>query len=194
MKAWKFGLLCVLAAAPLSAQDNSFALGLGLRSGALLTELDEGGVAAPTAYVAIRMSEDLMIEPSVAFVRAAEKWETLEGEFSTTASAVRFGISALLMSDAGSRGNLYWGPRLGYTRYAFKYIPPTRDGRETDQRVDLNFAALFGGEFFPVDRFALGGEIGVEYTRIGQEGGDTAGDTASLLSTVAELRVRWYLR
>lgn len=83
-------------------------------------------------------------------------------------------------------GDPGWEPRGSHV------IPrPPGGGGADSERWDLSLALVAGGEYFLVPALGLGGEIGLEYTRVGDDGtGDD--QTASLISTLAELRLRWY--
>ena len=186
-------LLAPLAfAPPLQAQDDGFALGMGLRHLAVLSEDDLFDVLAPQVYFTIRGSESLMVEPSLGIFRFSNRYEDDFGSTDFTLTVLRLGLGFLFTSPAGGDGSLYWGPRIGVGRVSesSSVSGPSSDTR----RTDFSLAGVAGGEFFVVPRLGLGGEVGLEYTRIGDDGSGSGERTLSSFATIAELRLRWYLR
>lgn len=185
----------LLSPEPLHAQDDddTFALGLGLRQSTVVTEDDLFNSLAPRVYFAFLASEDIMVEPSLGLFRFSRE---AEGEFGTSRSTLttfRAGIGFLFLNDAGVDGRTYWGPRVGVGRLS---EDSEFSGTSTsNERWDLSLALVVGGEYFLVPGFSLGGEVGAEVTRIGDDDDDDGtDDTSSVFGTLAELRLRWYPR
>ncbi|HUG41201.1 MAG TPA: hypothetical protein VMM12_11985 [Longimicrobiales bacterium] len=181
-------------AAPAVAQqsEDAFALGLGLRSTPIIFDDDFLTSFAPRVYFAFPAGGRIILEPSFGLFRVSRKAESDAGSSSFSASAVNLAVALLFASDAGSDGRLYWGPRVGVVRSAFE-SEFSGGPRNSSQRLDLQLAAVTGGEFFLVPRLGLGGEVGLEWTRTGDDDGP-ADESGSILGTTAELRLRWYLR
>lgn len=189
-------LLAACVAAPVAAQEEGRSVGLGLGLHAVALDGDDAaifGILAPQLYVPIVVSEKVMLEPSLSLFRG----DTEGDDFSSSLTFFRLGIGVLFLSDAGADGRVYVGPRLGVLRVSEEFDNTTFEG--TSKRMDLVFAAVAGGEFFLASSLSLGGEIGLEYTRIGDEEetpepGFVDDRTTTLVRTVTELRLRWYLR
>jgi hypothetical protein len=180
-------------AGPAGAQDVRVGLGIGIQP-TLLTD-DFGALFAPRFYLPIQLGDRLIVEPSFGLFRVSQS--ATDGPFSyeTSGQLLRLGVGLLVLGPAGQDGRVYFGPRAGMVRMASEY---SSDGfSESQSRTDLVLAAVAGGEFFLLDRFSLGGEVGLEYVREGDESGSGASSVdsdGSMLRTTSELRVRWYLR
>ena len=63
--------------------------------------------------------------------------------------------------------------------------------------ITLLIAGVVGGEYFLVPGFSLGGEVGLNYLRMGDEDNDGPGGAetdASMIGIGTEFRVRWYFQ
>lgn len=197
----RFALLVALAAiiaaaapAPAAAQDHDQGLGLALRTTlAVTTEGNLLSLYAPTIYFTGVSDDRFMFEPSLAVFRFRSEESTDTEEYSTTVSAIRLGVGFLFLSESGEAGRIFWGPRAAVTWNSRSDEGPGVSN--DDSFTDLSAALVTGGEYFIVPRFGLGGEIGLQYTRLGSpDYGSSVDETRSVLSTVGELRVRWYFR
>lgn len=192
--------LLLALATPVAGQHaaRTLGLGIGIQSAALLDD-DVGllAVLSPQVYVPIVVSERLILEPSFGVFRVDQEGEDFLGDpYTYSATLLRLGVGALFAGELGRSGRVYVGPRVGVVRISTEQEQGAFDEEST--RTDLALAAVTGGEFFLVDGLSLGGEVGLEWVRIGEE--DVAGEPspaeekASLLRTTSELRVRWYFR
>lgn len=186
--------LAALAALPAAAQEHDQGIGLALRTNAAITgETTALSAFAPTLYYTAVSSDRFMFEPSLALFRYHYEESSDTQTYSTTVSALRVGIGFLFLSESGEAGRIYWGPRAAIAWNSRSDEAP--GASDDDSFTDLSAALVTGGEYFLVPRFGLGGEIGLEYTRLGApDYGASIDETRSILATVAEFRVRWYFR
>ena len=159
-------------ARPASAQEGrswGFGVGIGTTAGA-----PAAGVSgtSPVFYVPIALGDDddVFLEPSFGLLRLSSD--------GGSATVLRLGTGLLFMNEIGSAGRAYVGPRAGIVHTS------TDSGVGDSDDTDVYIAGVTGGEFFLVQSFTLGGEVGIGY----------AFSDPSVLSTLAAFRVRWYLR
>ena len=189
-------LLCIPT--EVTAQ-GTVGVGLGLQNTSLFLDDDIGIVNSltPQVYVPVALSNSIVLEPSIGFLRLKQAQESEFGDVDMTATALRLGLGVLFVVAQPERGRIYAGPRAGILRLSSR---SEFGGDESEmKRMDLLFSAVLGGEFFFFPAFSLGGEAGLTYVSLGEEERDPDPgfedeSEASMLSLGTEFRVRWYVR
>lgn len=184
-----------LPAASLAQESTRIGLGLGLQNLSIAVD-DEFGIltaVTPQVYVPIELSGSMILEPGIGFIRFHEETDSDFGDMEGTFTVLRLGAGLLFVHARPERGRIYVGPRLGITRFSSEV---EIDGEEADDdsRTDLFLAGVAGGEFFLMPAFSLGGEVGLSYTRAGDDEDDAADSSASVINMITEFRIRWYFR
>lgn len=180
-----------------AAQESPhLGIGLGLEQVGILVDDDVGllSILTPQVYVPIVVSDGLMLEPGIGVFRTKNSESSESADFEATFTFIRVGVGLLFTIQQAERGRVYVGPRIGLMRMSSS--SEFNGEAEDDSRVDLTAAAVLGGEFFLLPAFSIGGEVGLEYLRMGDEEDDGEADIesdTSLLSLGSEFRVRWYI-
>lgn len=201
MKKWILSIVICssVAAAPAVAQeaDGSFGIGIGIQPFSLIDDGSVLAVTAPSIYVPVMVTENVMLEPSLGLMRVSSEETDGTNTFSTSRSIWRLGLGVLLTMPFGDEGRGYFGPRVGLYRLSESQESGSFD--QSEKRLNLSLAGVTGAEFFLADRFSLGGEAGLEYVHMGQpdqepEPSVDIEEDAGSLRTTAELRLRWYFQ
>lgn len=134
-------------------------------------------------YLPMQIFERLRIEPAFGLFSAnydrVSSYSTanFSQQFTNSfeVSAVEVGLRALYVSPFSSSFNLYFGPKLGFifltltTSESQIYSTPSRNFTSTYKMKETDFTtgAVFGGEYFPISEFSVGGECGFIYISFG---------------------------
>jgi hypothetical protein len=176
------GVACVVASdATAQAPGGSIGLGVGVQSTVFSGE--SPFFPAAVFYVPIMLTDRVMLEPGIGLLRFHED----DADTEETTTLLSLGTGLLLSVARGDDGHVYIGPRIGIIRFSSETEVGTIETE--DSNTNLALAGVVGGEFFLRRSFSLGGEIGFAWNELDDDDTD---EDASLISTIAEFRVRWY--
>lgn len=207
-------LLLALPAAPALAQTGNtprFGVGVSLDMTPTDGSLGMGSqLSARTGNIhfPLQVSTRIRIEPMAGFASESDKsTDTFMGQSTVNESRLtvwRLGVGVFYVFQTTSPLRLYAGPRLGLRRRSLRqhYEDPLNSATQKVSQRDWFLSAAFGGEYFPLRHFSVGGEAQVTYTGFGDlnvettppvppgsstEFGGHSVDTAGLIV------VRWYV-
>lgn len=155
-------------------------------------------------YIPVRISDTFIVEPAFSISTASDTVDPEEGDTLTdSASVIQLGIGLLypIRLTEATRANV--GARTGIVLVSADNEYTGADNTVETQsmsRSDFFFGLAVGGDYFLSPSFSLGGEVTLTYYSIGDpEYTDTASDdddtsttSGSVISTGAQLLVRWY--
>ena len=144
-------------------------------------------VSAIMFYIPITLKNGLRFEPSIGMFSTSSSTTTTttysgtvsSNTNSTDASVTTLGIRLTYCSPVSNSFSLYFGPRLEFgflsltNEYSYYTITSTspsytpNDNKTTTDETDVTIGAILGAEYFPIQRFSIGGEIAFSYVTFG---------------------------
>ena len=144
-------------------------------------------VSAIVFYVPITLKNGLRFEPSIGIFSTSSSTTTTSSYTgtvssntnSTDASVTTLGIRLAYCSPVSNSLSLYFGPRLEfgflssteeYSYYTITSASPSYmpiDDKTTTRETDVTVGAILGAEYFPIQRFSVGGEVAFSYNSFG---------------------------
>ena len=189
-------LLALLVAPALaSAQPGSttrFGLGVKLEPSSVSVPNQNGFQfgASPVISVPIDISGVVRIEPEVGYLSSSQ--DNNGQEFTARQTVLGVAISALVPANDIT---LTAGGRVRYLRNSFEFDFGGSNTSESTSSA-LAIGPVVGGEYPFSRRFAIGGEVGLEYRSFSfddDNGGSRNDVDASSVSTTAAVTVRFFL-
>jgi hypothetical protein len=172
--------------------DPKFGLGVGLTRSA-----SDGPDLGTLVFVPINVAPNFRVEPFIGWARSdldpGVGRANLGSPVSGKTSDFTLGIGAFLVQPIAAQVQLYAGGRLASQWQSFK-----DNAGDKDARRNTILAAAAGGEYLPVPRVALGGEVQLAYISFGDThfsgpGGSGTAGGGSGSATQATLFARFYL-
>jgi Outer membrane protein beta-barrel domain len=205
------GILLICAASVLQAQTprQSFGVGVSLD----MTPTDGFVVGAGPGFeartgnihVAIRAGRSIRIEPMIGYARDRRKTSSSTNTSQETFSVLRASLGALYLIPRGSSFQVYTGGRLGMWRLRTEdrtTSPGFPTFSSSAKQTNLFLSAVFGGEYFIVPAFSVGGEAQLTYTSYGDidfdvnppppPGGPSSEFSGSKVETAGLIVIRWF--
>ena len=188
-------LALLLVASPALGQDKAKK---GSRAGVGMS-LGSGDVGAlKTLHIPVLINPQFRIEPTFSFVQDSQTTSVGDSSSSLTTTQIGASLGAFYnwRPSKTSNTHCYVGLRAGILRDTSE----TTVGGTTAESVrqDIIAGPALGGEYFFAKTFSIGGEVQINYTKIGDTevtaGGSTSTETADSdgISTDTLMAVRWY--
>ncbi len=136
--------------------------------------------SAVVFYVPINVTNRYRLEPSIGIFSTSSSTTQGSGSpytISNDASVITLGIRGTYRCSLSNSLILYFGPRLEFgivsSTYEYVYITnvPNVNTKQDDKTItketDITFGGVIGTEYFPIPKFSIGGEIGLNYVTFG---------------------------
>ena len=119
-------------------------------------------------YVPIIAGPHLKIEPEVGIWRTSSSSSATGSSGSSTSTLLRVGIGVFQFARVGGGTALYIGPRVAMVRSSssFTYSGGTP---ASSHQTNWSFGLAIGGEHFFSPHFSFGGEVQLNYVKIGDQ-------------------------
>ena len=175
-------------------------IGLGTSIVSGITSISDNSNIVPVGLnnilIPIKL-ERFRIEPEIALLRINDESNENNDKETSTTSIFQIGVNAHYLFDIDESLKGYVGPKLGMTYGSIS--------KEVgDNSSDISTSSLYlgigtGCEYFFSKNFSLGGEIQLSYINRGNPEVSTNGEndkineTSSIITTNAQVVVRWYV-
>ena len=156
-------------------------------------------------HLPIGVSPTFRIEPMMGYARDSRKSSSPTSSFSESFSILRIGVGFLYVMPRSASFHLYAGPRLGIWRLRSEEkstSPGFPTFSQTAKQTNKFLSGVFGGEYFIIPAFSVGGEAQLTYTSYGDvdnsssppppPGSPGSEFSGSKVETAGLIVVRWF--
>jgi len=171
-------LVSLVAASAAQAQvpDRAAGLGVSLNPSALIISDDESTLMLPVGfgniYVPI-IAGPLKIEPEVGIWHTSSStsssYSGISYSSSSTTTLLRVGVGVFRFVRVGGGTALYVGPRVAMVRASTSEKCSPGCTASSSHQTNWSYGLAIGGEHFFSPHFSLGGEVQLNYIKIGNE-------------------------
>jgi opacity protein-like surface antigen len=167
-------LVALVAATAAQAQvpDRAVGLGVSLNPSAIIVDGSEGTLMLPVGFgnihIPIIAGPHLKIEPEFGIWRTSSSYSGTGTSSSSTSTLLRVGAGVFRFVRVGGGTALYVGPRVAMVRTSSS---STYSGGtpSSSHQTNWSFGLAIGGEHFFSPHFSLGGEVQLNYIKLGTE-------------------------
>ena len=167
-------LVALVAASAAQAQVPAHAVGIGvsLNPSAFVMSSGQTTTILPVGFgdifIPIIAGPHLKIEPEFGIWRTSSSYSSNGYSSSSTGTLLRVGAGVFRLVRVGGGTALYVGPRVAMIRSSSSDTF-TGGTPSSSHQTDWLFGLAIGGEHFFSPHFSLGGEVQLNYIKIGEE-------------------------
>ncbi|MEE9450904.1 MAG: outer membrane beta-barrel protein [Ignavibacteriaceae bacterium] len=183
--------LLLLFSISLNAQDNRMRIGFGVGFSKEASVIigDESSLALPidlANFTFVVRGKSFRFEPNIGFFNLSATTTGYMGtEVDASLSNYRLG-AVIAYANAIASMNLYYGINIGVI------LSSISADSDSESKSDFFVGPAIGGEYMFSDNFSLGGEIQINYIKIGNFD-DDSDDSMSIISSRGMIILRWYV-
>ncbi len=183
--------LLLLFSISLNAQDNRMRIGFGVGFSKEASVIigDESSLALPidlANFTFVVRGKSFRFEPNIGFFNLSATTTGYMGtEVDASLSNYRLG-AVIAYANAIASMNLYYGINIGVILSSISV------DSDSESKTDFFVGPAIGGEYMFSDNFSLGGEIQINYIKIGNFD-DDSDDSMSIISSRGMIILRWYV-